>query len=258
MHMLLNFSARQFRFRPAVLPTLAAALCVVATVFLGHWQQGRAAEKRFQQALYDARSGAPAVRLGIDSVNDEQQFRQAAARGSWNMEKQIFVDNKVEHGTAGFHVMTPLHLDGSNKFVLVNRGWVARGGSYPLPPAVPAAAGVITITGTLVRPTSRFLELAPESASGRVWQNLTIERYRAATGLDVLPYVLLANVTDAPLVRVITQPNAGADKHTEYMLTWYSLALTAVILWIVLNMESVNTKTSNGANEAGAETKDLP
>jgi cytochrome oxidase assembly protein ShyY1 len=32
------------------------------------------------------------------------------------------------------------------------------------------------------------------------------------------------------------RPDAGVEKHVEYMLTWYSLALTVVALWIGLNL----------------------
>ena len=252
-----NFPARGFRFQPGLFPTLAAALCVVATVFLGHWQQGRAAEKRVQQALFDIRISAPILRLGIDVADEDQLFRVASARGIWKADHEIFIDNKVEHGVAGFHVVTPLQLEGTKRYLLVNRGWVARGGTYPAPPHVPAKAGVVSVTGTLTRPTSRFLELMQERAPTRTWQNLTIERYRAVTGLDVLPYVLLADSAETPLERVIVRPNAGADKHTEYMLTWYSLSLTVVILWIALNVESVDKKAKSGANEASAEVKDL-
>ena len=71
---------------------------------------------------------------------------------------------------------------------------------------------------------------------GNVWQNLTVERYQAVTGLNVLPYVLLAGDSLPPLRPVVEQPDAGAAKHVEYMLTWYSLAATVTLLWLFTNI----------------------
>ena len=86
-------------------------------------------------------------------------------------------------------------------------------------------------------PGNRFLELTQETIQGRVWQNLTIERYRVATGLDVLPLVLLAETATPPLKPVSAHADARAEKHVEYMLTWYSLAATVVVLWLTLNVK---------------------
>jgi surfeit locus 1 family protein len=68
-----------------------------------------------------------------------------------------------------------------------------------------------------------------------VWQNLDLLRYREVTRLDVLPFVMLAANAVPPLEKVEERPDARAEKHVEYMLTWYSLAATVVVLWIVLN-----------------------
>jgi cytochrome oxidase assembly protein ShyY1 len=35
------------------------------------------------------------------------------------------------------------------------------------------------------------------------------------------------------------QPDAGVAKHREYALTWFSLAITTLALWIVLNLRKV-------------------
>jgi cytochrome oxidase assembly protein ShyY1 len=72
---------------------------------------------------------------------------------------------------------------------------------------------------------------------GSVWQNLTIERYRTHTRRDVASFWLLADPVDAGLRPVIERPDAKVEKHVEYMLTWYSLAVTVVLLWLALNLK---------------------
>ena len=232
----MTFSFRRLRFTPTLIPTLAAMVAVMLTGYLGFWQQGRAAEKRGLQAEFDARAGEPQVKIGSDTRDPTLRYRQGIAEGEWLASAQIYIDNKVNHELVGYHVITPLKLAGSDSYLLVNRGWIARAPTYPVPPIVEVASGPVKISGQLSVPTTRFFELSPQSIQGKVWQNLTPERYRDAMRLDVLPFVLLAAETVPALQTVSERPDARAIKHTEYMLTWYSLAVTVIGLWIGLNI----------------------
>ncbi len=248
----------RFSFTPRFLPTFAAVIAVGLTLYLATWQQGRAEEKRALQAKFDERVRMPPIKLDFATLVDaDQNFRHGVAIGEYDVAGQFFVDNKMNGTLVGYHVFTPLQLLSSKKVLLVNRGFVGRGSTYPLPPMVPAPHGVIEVVGMLVSPSSRFLELGkifsepsrsggPQEAGrvldtvqGQVWQNLTIERYRAKTGREVLPLVLLANPTNAGLTALKERPDAHVEKHIEYMLTWYSLAVTVVLLWLFLNFKIV-------------------
>jgi surfeit locus 1 family protein len=142
----------------------------------------------------------------------------------------------VHDGRAGFSVVTPLRLAGSNAAVLVNRGWIARSADYPKPPPAAAPRGAVQVTGLASLPPRRVLELSANTISGDVWQNLSIERYRDVRRIDVLPVVVLADDGGTGLVPIREQPDAGVAKHREYALTWFSLAFTTIVLWIALNL----------------------
>ena len=161
------------------------------------------------------------------------------ASGRWIAERQLFIDNQIHRGRAGFHVVTPLRLAGSDAAVLVNRGWVARTAAYPRVPEVAVPRGDIEVGGLAALPPRRVLELSAETVSGNVWQNLSIERYARATGLKLLPFVVLAESAAPGLEPVRAQPDAGVEKHREYALTWFSLAATVLALWIALNLRRV-------------------
>lgn len=243
------------RFKPSLIPTLAALFALGLTLYLATWQQGRADEKRGLQAQFDERLNLPPLRLDtIPRIASDAAYRRAEAFGEFDSPGQFFVDNKFEGMIVGYHVFTPMHIAGTGTFVLVNRGFVGRGTAYPTPPVVPVPAGQIRATGMLVSPTKKFLELGavptssgafspaatavPEGAiQGNVWQNVTTERYRDLTNRDVLPFVLLANPTEPGLTAQIERPDARVEKHIEYMLTWYSLAATVVVLWFSLNLK---------------------
>ena len=72
-----------------------------------------------------------------------------------------------------------------------------------------------------------------------MWQNLSIERYAQATGMKLVPFVILDDNPPPPLAAVRERPDAGVDRHREYALTWFSLAATVAALWIVLNLRRV-------------------
>ena len=240
-------------FKPTFVPTLAALMAVILTGYLGYWQQERAGEKRALQREFDARSRQSPVILDALTRDPATRYRQASAKGEWHAPGQIYVDNQVQHAVVGYHVITPLKLEGTNSYVLVNRGWIARGSSFPLPPVADVAVGRVAVTGQLSLPSSRFLELSHQSVQGSVWQNLTIERYRNVFPLDVLPFVVVVQDALPPLEKVAFRPDARSEKHVEYMLTWYSLAATVIALWVVLNTKFADSDVDTQNRAAGPQ-----
>jgi surfeit locus 1 family protein len=213
---------------------------IAATLWLGRWQTHRAQEKEARQALFEARLRETPVRLtGSVASAEPLLYRHVRASGEWIPEGQIYIDNQIRDGRAGFFVVTPLRLAPSGDAVLVNRGWIARSSEYPRPPAVAVPRGVVEVTGLASLPPRRVLELSGDTIAGNVWQNLSIERYRGARGLNVLPVVVLADAAGEGLVPIREQPDAGVAKHREYALTWFSLAITTLALWIALNLRKV-------------------
>lgn len=232
-----SFFARR-RFRPGRWPTVAMIGVVVITIALGNWQRHRAAEKEALGAELATAASEPPVEL---SPRDERstllRFRAVRATGEYDAEHQLFVDNKVHAGRAGFHVVAPLKLAGGSRYVLVDRGWIAQGARRAELPVVPPPAGTVTVTGRVNLPPQRYLELGREETTGPLWENLDVRRIAAATGLDLLPVIVEQGdpAPDDGLVRDWPRPDLGAAQNTLYMLQWYSFAVLAVILWLALN-----------------------
>ena len=228
-----------FAFRPRIVPTLAAAAMIALTLWLGRWQTQRAEEKSQLQALYEARGRETPVRLGRSPAQPQFLYRRVIAAGRWLGERQFFIDNQVHAGVAGFAVVTPLALEGSDGAVLVERGWIARTAAYPRAPDVAAPQGDATVSGVATVPPRRVLELSTQTVSGNVWQNLSIERYAAASGLKLLPFVILEDNPPPQLTALHERPDAGVERHREYALTWFSLAATVLALWVALNVRRI-------------------
>ena len=227
------------RFRPALLPGIAALLAIALTVSLGNWQTRRAEEKlALGRNLDDA---ARRVQLALPpSLVDAQdyEFSRISARGEYSARHTVLLDNKVLRGTPGYHVLTPLKLAGGEHYVLVNRGWIAAGTRRDVLPQVPTPAGTTTVEGIAIVPSGHIFELDTKTEEAIVWQNLVLARYAKWSGLKLQP-VVLQQTSDAAdgLVRAWTRPDTGADKHRGYAFQWYSLASTILIAYVAFSFK---------------------
>jgi surfeit locus 1 family protein len=229
-------------FRPRLIPTLATFVVIAITLSLGRWQSGRAMEKMALQASFKERIKAPAIKLdSLQSDRESLRYRRVFARGTYLEDKQIFLDNKIQDEHAGYHVITPLRLSGTQANVLVNRGWIGRGRNYPAPPPAPPPAGEVEVSGMAVLPVTRFVELSAANVDGRVWQNLTILRVREKLGIDVLPILVLAEKASPGLAVVTETPDAGIDTHRIYAFQWFSLAAVAAVFWLAVYLKRERT-----------------
>jgi surfeit locus 1 family protein len=227
----------KFSFEPGLATTVAAAAFIALTLWLGSWQMDRAGEKRARQALFESRMHDTPLQLtGAVTSAEPLLYRHVRVAGEWLPARQFFVDNQIRDGRAGFHVITPVALEGGRAAVLVNRGWVERTRDYPSAPNAPAPQGRAEVAGLAMRPPARYLELGTQTVSGNVWQNLSIERYASASGLALLPVVVLQETPAAGLAAVREVPDAGIAKHIEYAFTWFALAATALAFWAALGL----------------------
>lgn len=225
-------------FRPGWVPSLAAVVFIALTVALGGWQTRRAEEKLAAGRMLDDAARGPVLRVPSERVEVAGfERRRVVARGIFVARDTFFLDNKVMHGAAGYHVVTPLKLESGSVRVLVNRGWIAAGERSKLPD-VPTPIEAQTIEGVAAVPGTRFLELAPEADSGSLRQNLVLAREEKRLGLSLQPFVI-EQTSDAhdSLAREWERPDTGVDRHRGYAFQWYSFAVIAAVLYVTLGFK---------------------
>jgi len=225
------------RRRPHWLPTVAAIAGIALAAAAGSWQLDRAHEKERLQQAYDRGAADAPVALSAAPVEAESLlFRRVEATGAFVPQAAVLLDNKVVAGVAGYHVIMPLRVAGSQKYVLVNRGWVAAGADRNRLPDVKTPRGSVTVVGVAMRP-GRFLELSGEPPTGAVWQNLTIERYRRLMQLDIQPVVIEQhNDLGDGLARSWARPDFGIARHYGYAVQWFSLCALIAFLYILFHV----------------------
>ncbi|MCK9380201.1 MAG: SURF1 family protein [Sulfuritalea sp.] len=154
--------------------------------------------------------------------------RTATARGRWLAGKTLLLDNKIHGSRAGYHVLTPLQLSGTEVVVLVNRGWIAAPRLRSDLPSVGTPGGEIEITGVTRSYETRTFELQKAPPQGAVWQHVREADYRQRSGLDALPVILLQTGADGDgLIRDWGSPENPASRHYGYAAMWLAFALMA-------------------------------
>ena len=230
------------RFRPRLWPTLAAALLVPLFIAAGQWQWAKAQARTLLQQQLDARNAEPALAMPATLVDAQSlRFRRVIARGRYEPEAQILIDNRTYRERAGYHVVTPLHLEGSEMRLLVNRGWVAAPADRRQLPQFDTPRGIVEVEGTAVVPASRFFTLDATSdrhgESSGVWQNLDLARYAQAVAFPIQPVVVELDAASQAggLVREWRRPDERIHVHRGYALQWWTFAATTAVLWLVVN-----------------------
>ncbi|HEX4984703.1 MAG TPA: SURF1 family protein [Burkholderiales bacterium] len=237
--------------RPAWIPAVAAAAGIALTAAAGNWQLNRAHEKERLQAEYERGAAGPPILLSTAPVSARDlRFRRVEADGEFVAPAMVLLDNRVRDGRAGYEVVMPVKLKGSAMHVLVDRGWIAAGPDRSVLPEVATPAGPVKITGVATVP-GRFLELSSATAAGRVWQNLTIERYREYTGLAVQPVVVRQdNELDDGLLRARERPDFGIGKHYGYAGQWFIFCGLIAVLYAYFHVKSTRSKKSQAHDPA--------
>ena len=224
-------SPRVARIVIAVVTVAAIALFVSA----GNWQRARMNAKDAERVAFEAAAAKAPVPLPRPHADDWSawRYRRVSAIGTWHAGMQVLVDNRIIDGRAGFGVVSALVLD-DGRTLLVDRGWIPAGSGAMRVPTVAMPSGRAIVTGRLVVPPARYLELDKAGAEGNVWQNLDPRRMSATLGVAFLPVVLeqAPGGRDDGLVRRWVDPGAGATSHRIYMWQWYAFAILAAVLWI--------------------------
>lgn len=216
-----------------------ALVTILVPVFvsLGLWQWKKAEAKEARQTLLDSRGSEPAVQLSATPVDPESlRYRRVTVHGSYEPQHQILIDNRVHQEQAGYHVVTPLQIEGSEMRVLVNRGWVSARGTRQLP-VVGTPTGPVELQASAIVPATRFFTLAPEPANAgwqAVWQNLDLARYRQSVPFPLQPVVLQLDPQSpgGGFVREWPRPDERIERHIGYAWQWFGFAAATIGIWL--------------------------
>ncbi len=233
-----------YRFKPKLWAILVTVVFFMVFVSLGKWQLSRADEKNARQERLDYLAKQPIITLPGSLIKlEEYLYREVELKGEYQHTHTIYLDNKSNKGRAGYHILTPIRLLNSSLHVVINRGWVPTGLDRAILPDVPETEGEVKVTGIVVSPEIRTLELSSQVIDGPVWGNFNLQRFHEVTKLELQPIIVLQkDKIEDGLVREWDRPDSGSAKNISYAFQWFSLAITTIIIFLALNVRRENTK----------------
>ncbi|OIQ79090.1 SURF1 family protein [mine drainage metagenome] len=207
-----------------------------ATLALGRWQLSRASQKEAWASSMAAQSALPPIEdTSILKPNSSlaEMHRRVTVRGHWLARNTVFLDNRQMNNKPGFYVVTPLKIENTQMYILIQRGWVARNflDRSSLPP-LETPSGLVEIKGRIAAAPAKLYDFGGPD-KGRIRQNLDVAAFSVELGKPLLPVSVqqLGPVSEG-LLREWPPFEVGVEKHYGYALQWFSLSALIIILYV--------------------------
>lgn len=209
---------------------------------LGMWQLERAEVKREIGRRFTAQLEQPYryIQLG-EQKNENLQYQKIRLRGRFDNDHLILVDNQLNKGVAGYHVLQPFFAAGESTALLVNRGWVAADPDRSRFPDILPPRLANEVFGTLTIPSMEGFRLGEVNMTGHWPQRIPfVDLERIGQGLDfsIYPYLLWqAAEIDDYYVRDWQPVWSPPEKSEAYAVQWFSFGVITLLLYLVLNLK---------------------
>jgi surfeit locus 1 family protein len=222
------------------LALFAIPIIAVGMLALGFWQLSRLQERRAENARIESRLAQPPVPLEtLDLSGDLEplEYRPVTVRGTFDFSHEVVWRNQAYQGAPGMHVVTPLRLAGSERAVLVDRGWLPLLKSEPEARArYQTPAGEVTLSGRLRLPAQRRWEFEPQdvlpTGSGRLdaWFFLDVARLRTQIPYPLDPVIVQQSPDSTPNTLPIREAALQLEDgpHLGYAIQWFAFAAIAI------------------------------
>jgi surfeit locus 1 family protein len=145
--MLTTLFNRQWR-----VATILVIIAIGVQVRLAFWQLDRLQERRVFNARVQDQLDQPLLTLEARTPIDDlstMDYRSVVVRGEFDFTQEVALRGQSWNGTLGARLLTPLRIAGSDRAVLVDRGWIpyeeTENGRWPHY----AQPGVVTVRGQI-------------------------------------------------------------------------------------------------------------
>jgi surfeit locus 1 family protein len=231
-------------FKPPIWLTLVTLLGVTLLCSLGFWQLARGQQKiALQNQLALASEKAPLDKIqllaGSASVNPKQmRYLPVKLKGEYLNQYNILLDNKIEKGHVGYHLLTPIALDAQH-WLLVDRGFIPLGTTRAHLPKIPPLIGEVTIEGYLDFSYRNPFISTPLETEEIQWplrmQHPDTELLGTLWNKKVYPMLVVLNLN-----KPNTQTWLSPQKHQGYAVQWFGLGLTLLLFYFISQLRREN------------------
>ena len=229
-----------------ILLILGFFLLLALLLSLGQWQLRRGAEKATLFNQMGAAEDLPALTDPIeDQLLERNRYRRMTLRGRYDSSRQILLDSMIHEGRAGYQVLTPFLPLNSQRWLLVNRGWVAADPDREVLPQVAVSGEIRNVRGrinSLPRPGLELQAAIPEDVVR--WPQVAlfpdIEELERRLGESLYSYqIWLDSSSPEGFIRAWDPTVLTPEQHIGYAVQWFALAGALVVMASVLGVSSV-------------------
>jgi surfeit locus 1 family protein len=249
----MQFKFLNFQFDFNWLSTLIVIVSIPIFIKLGLWQYNKAELRQSIQDQYQSSLVKQVARLAEHMANPEVlQFQQVIVSGHYETQYQILIDNQVENSQAGFHVVTPFKIAGTDKYVLVNRGWIAGAADHQTVPTVTTPSEALEIKGMVWLPSDKIFTLESKNSSNNeaqtnwtmVWQHLDMKKYHALAPIDVLDVIIKLDPADegGGFVRNWQMPPSKIMTNLGYAYQWFGFAFATLAIYLYTSVKRIRAE----------------
>lgn len=244
---------QKLRHARLVWPTLFALGSLAVLVGLGTWQLERKRWKEDLLAKIAARVQGDPVPLSraeqLARSGGDIEYLHVSASGRFHHDKERYLYAPAPSGL-GWHVYTPLEV-APGRVAWVNRGFVPNERKAPEQRAAGQVTGESEVRG-LVRAPARRNTFTPDNDVARnlwYWPDvaaMTASAFGAAS-IEALPFVVDADARPEPpggLPKGGVTRIALSNRHLEYAVTWYGIALTLIGVYLAFAINRLRASTA--------------
>jgi surfeit locus 1 family protein len=239
--MLQTLFSRQWR-----VATLLVILAIGVQVRLAFWQLDRLQERRAYNARVQNQLDQPPLTLEASTpigALSTMEYRSVVVRGEFDSTQEVALRGQSWNSKLGARLLTPLRIVGSDRAVLVDRGWIlyeeTENGQWPQY----AQPGVVTVRGQIRasrQQTGFGFQNDPTPVPGErltAWNQANVEAIGAQTPYPLLPiYIQQAPEPDPDTML----PYAGLSpldlsdgSHLGYAGQWFMFAIVFAVGYLV-------------------------
>lgn len=252
----MQFRIHHYVFRPSLIGTVLTLICIPLFIKFGFWQYNKAQQKQAIQAAYNQAKVDQALDFPLDILSQKNltindwNYKKVTVTGVYETKYQLLLDNKVEGSRVGYHVITPLKINQTSEYVLVNRGWIQGKDTHTDIPKFETPSGPQTITGQIWVPSKKIFTLEDKTMSPlnsqswqMVWQNMDMEQYKRQVPFAVSPLMIKLDQTSTAggFVRSWEVPAARIATNMGYAYQWFGFALAALLIYLYMSVTRVKS-----------------
>ncbi len=234
---------KSIQFRPLFWPTLFSLVSFLILISLGTWQVKRLFWKNDIISNYLEKFEKNKILYEKTFKYDgTQEFRRVLIKGKFLNNKETLIIGKTYEGNAGFHLVTPILTD-ENKVVLINRGWISEKLKLKKNRPFTIIKEEVIVDGIIRKPQLKGYFVPKNDKVGDFWFTINPNEIKEARKLDKYDFEenffidLIRNKKNKTLpIAALGNPNFR-NQHLSYAITWYSLALTLVIIYFIFHIK---------------------